>query len=228
MKTKLLTVALVASAALIAPVYGGGHHGNGGGNYAASGRGPSRSSGGPSFRSAPMRSYSGGGMRYSGQRFSSAGVRAFRSTNFQPHYVNSNVGSSISSRQFSAGNINRCAPIGGITSSRNTRAIGTIGVAIRTIGGTDIVATSLTGPGSSSTSDIIRGGRGGITRPIITHTITATVIRISTVTTKVITTRARITTGTAIPINIRPVVPMLRQPSRPSRSRDIIVVRSTA
>src|SRR5437763_15490919 len=73
MKTKLLTVALLASAALIAPVYAGGHHGNGGGNYIAGGRGSARSGGGPSFQSMPARSFGGNRMIYSGQHFSSIG-----------------------------------------------------------------------------------------------------------------------------------------------------------
>src|SRR5437764_4146431 len=108
MKTKLLTVALLASAALVAPVQGGDSHGNSGGNYVASGRGGSaRGSVASSFRSAPMRNYSGGRTIYSGQRFSSAGLPSSRSMNFRPHYVNSNVGSSIGTRQFTSGNINR-------------------------------------------------------------------------------------------------------------------------
>src|SRR6059058_6049688 len=97
MKAKLLVVALLASAAVIAPVQGGGYHGGGGGGgrgggFAAAGPGPARSGGGPSFRSMPMRSFGGGGMVYSGQRFSSVGMRAPRS---------------IGSGQFTRGNINR-------------------------------------------------------------------------------------------------------------------------
>jgi len=109
MKTKLLVIALLASAALIAPVQGGNHRSNSGGNYVRSSGGSSaRSGGGPSFRSAPMHNFSGSGrMIYSSQRFSSVGVRSSRSTDFHPHYVNSNVSSSIGSRQFKPVNVNR-------------------------------------------------------------------------------------------------------------------------
>src|SRR5437870_9082769 len=115
MKANLLVVALLASAAVIAPVQGGGYHGGGGGGgrggggggFAAAGPGPARSGGGPSFRSMPMRSFSGGGMVYSGQRFSSVGMRAPRSMEFRPQSVHSNAGRSIGSGQFTRGNINR-------------------------------------------------------------------------------------------------------------------------
>src|SRR5438045_1144300 len=104
MKTKLLTVALLTSAALIAPVYAGGHHGNGGGNYIAGGRGSARSGGGPSFQSMPARSFGGNRMIYSGQRFSSIGSRAPRSMEFRPQYVRSNA---VGSNQVVQGSINR-------------------------------------------------------------------------------------------------------------------------
>src|SRR5438477_7760536 len=114
MKAKLLVVALLASAAMIAPVQGGGYHGGGGGGgrgggggFAAAGPGPARSGGGPSFRSMPMRSFGGGRMIYSGQRFSSVGMRAPRSMEFRPQSVHSNAGRSIGSGQFTPGNTNR-------------------------------------------------------------------------------------------------------------------------
>jgi hypothetical protein len=107
MKTKLLTVALLASAALIAPVQGGGRHGNGGGNYVASGGGAARSGSGPSFRSAPMRNFGSGRTIYSGQRFSSVGVRSPRSMEFRPQYSHSNAVGSIGSNQVVPGNISR-------------------------------------------------------------------------------------------------------------------------
>src|SRR6184192_2345773 len=114
MKAKLLVVALLASAAVIAPVQGGGYHGGGGGggrggggNFAAAGTGPARSGGGPSFHSTPMRSFGGGRMNYSGQRFSSTGLRSPRSMEFHPNYVRSNAGRSIDAGQFSRGNISR-------------------------------------------------------------------------------------------------------------------------
>src|ERR1700736_1112276 len=120
MKTKFYWVALLASAALIAQAQAGGHHGGGGGggaggggggrgNFAGGGGGFSRGGGSPSFHSGGMRSFGGGGGRmiYSGQHFSSVGMRAPRSMEFRPQYVRSNVGRSIDSGQFSRGNINR-------------------------------------------------------------------------------------------------------------------------
>jgi hypothetical protein len=109
MKTKFYWVALLASAALIAQAYAGGHHGGGGGggNFAAAGPGPARSGGGPSFHSAPMGSFGGGRMIYSGQRFSSTGFRSPRSMEFRSRPVNSNVGGSLGRSQFARGNMNR-------------------------------------------------------------------------------------------------------------------------
>ena len=110
MKTKFYWVALLASAALIAPAQaGGGNHGGGGGgsHFAASGRGSARSGAGPSFQSMPMQSFGGGRMIYSGQRFSSVGMRSPRSMEFRPQYIRSNVVGSIGSSQVVRGNINR-------------------------------------------------------------------------------------------------------------------------
>src|SRR5438477_7180699 len=108
MKTKFYWFALVASAALIAQAQAGGHHsGGGGGNYAAAGPGPARSGGGPSFHSAPIRSFSGGRAIYSGQRFSSVGIGAPRSMEFRPQSVRSNTVRSIDSNQFARGSISR-------------------------------------------------------------------------------------------------------------------------
>jgi Putative peptidoglycan binding domain len=123
MKTKLLAVALLASAALIAPVQaGGGNHGGGGGGFgggggrggARGGAGPSVSSmpgrnfgGGGSFRSMPMRSFSGNRAIYSGQRFSSVGGQMPRSMEFRPRYANTRPNTSIQSRQFENGNVTR-------------------------------------------------------------------------------------------------------------------------
>src|SRR5439155_2795772 len=105
MKTKFYWVALLASAALIAQAQAGGHNGGGGGNFAAAGPGPARSGGSPSFHSMPMQSFGGGRMIYSGQRFSSVGMRSPRSMEFRPQYVHSNTGRSIGSQV--PGNINR-------------------------------------------------------------------------------------------------------------------------
>src|SRR5437588_415518 len=114
MKTKFYWVALLASAALTAPVQaGGGSHGGGGGggggggHFAASSSGSARSGGGPSFHSMPMGSFGGGRMIYSGQRFSSVGMRSPRSMEFRPQNVHPNAGRSIGSAQFVRGNINR-------------------------------------------------------------------------------------------------------------------------
>src|SRR5438552_6880905 len=107
MKTKFYWVALLASAALIGQAQaGGGNHGGGGGggggHFAASGSGSARSGGGPSFHAMPGQSFGGGRMIYSGQRFSSVGMRAPRSMEFRPNTVRS-----IGSNQFARGNINR-------------------------------------------------------------------------------------------------------------------------
>src|SRR5205085_4375844 len=111
MKTKFYWFALFASAALIAQAQGGGYHGGGGGggrgggSFAASGSGSVRGGGGPSFHAMPGQSLAGGRMIYSGQRFSSAGMRAPRSMEFRPQYVHSNASRSIGSQV--PGNINR-------------------------------------------------------------------------------------------------------------------------
>src|SRR5712671_1440912 len=105
MKTRLLIAALLASAAVIVPVQAGGHNGGGGGgHFAAAGRGSARSGGGPSFGSMPSRSFGGGRMTYSGQRFSSVGMR---SPGYGQHYISPNGGGTVRARQFTPGNINR-------------------------------------------------------------------------------------------------------------------------
>ena len=110
MKTKLLGVALVVSAALLASVQavggsrGGGSRGGGGGHFAAAGA--ARGGGGPSFRGMPGGGFGGGRMIHSGQRFSSASLWAPRSMEFRPHYVNSNA-NAFQARQLAPGNINR-------------------------------------------------------------------------------------------------------------------------
>jgi len=111
MKTKFYWFTLFASAALIAQAQGGGYHGGaggggrGGGSFAVSGSGSTRGGGGPSFHAMPMRSFGGGGMVYSGQRFSSVGMRSPRSMEFRPQYIHSNASRSIGSQV--PGNINR-------------------------------------------------------------------------------------------------------------------------
>jgi hypothetical protein len=109
MKTKFYWATLLASAALIAHAQAGGHHGGGGGgggrgNFAGAGGGSVRSGGGPSFHSMPARSFGGGRMSYSGQRFSSVGMR---SPGYRQHYINPNGGATVRARQFNPGNVNR-------------------------------------------------------------------------------------------------------------------------
>src|ERR1700693_5101928 len=127
MQTTVLMAALVASAALIAPVQAGngrGGGGSGGGGFAAARSGGARGGGGApsfrsmpsgrfgggaSFRSMPMRNFSGNQMVYSGQRFSSVGVRSPRMTEFRSRPLNSNMSAPLAGRQFTGGNagINR-------------------------------------------------------------------------------------------------------------------------
>jgi hypothetical protein len=107
MKTKFYWVALLASAALIAQAKAGGHHGGGGGgHFAAAGPGPARGGAVSSFHSMPTRNFGGGRMIYSGQRFSSVGMRSPSSAAFRQHYINSNASASIRARQFTSGNSN--------------------------------------------------------------------------------------------------------------------------
>ena len=109
MKTKLYWVALLASAAMIAQAKAGGFHGGGGGgggHFSAAGRGPVGGSVPSSFHSMPMRSFGGGQMIYSGQRFSPVGMRSPSSTVFRQRYINSTRGAPIGTRQFTTANIN--------------------------------------------------------------------------------------------------------------------------
>jgi hypothetical protein len=113
MKIKSHWLALLVSVALIGQTQAGGQHGGGGGGgggrggFAAAGGAPARSGGGPSFHSMPTGSFGGGRMVYSGQRFSSTGLRAPRSMEFRPQYVHPNAGGAIRSGQVTRGNINR-------------------------------------------------------------------------------------------------------------------------
>src|SRR5947209_7464456 len=68
--------------------------------------------------------------------------------------------------------------IGETMLSRSVQATGSaIGIAAAITSGADIIADSSAAPGSSSTSDFIRGGHTGTPRTIITLTI---IIRINT------------------------------------------------
>src|SRR6266704_879587 len=114
--------------------------------------------------------------------------------------------------------------IGETTLLRSIQATGSaIGIAAAITSGRVIIADSSTALGSSSTSDFIHGGRIGITRTIITLTIT---IRISTATTRATTIPAltkgtKITTGrtaTEMPTPTQPLLP------RSSDSREKVII----
>jgi Putative peptidoglycan binding domain len=99
---------------LIAQAKAGGHHGGGGGglggggggHFAAAGPGPARGGAVSSFHSMPMQNFGGGRMIYSGQRFSSVGMRSPSSVAFRQHDINSNGPASIGARQFTSRNSN--------------------------------------------------------------------------------------------------------------------------
>ena len=97
MKTIVLMATLVASAALIAPAQAGNSRHSSGGGFVA----PARGGGAPSFRSMPTGSFSGNRMVYSGQRFSSAGVRPSGAVRVRPQSINPNFGAG----QFARGNM---------------------------------------------------------------------------------------------------------------------------
>ena len=89
MKTKSLSVALVASAAMIAQANPGAYHGGGGrsrggaaAHAAPAARAPVRAGGFSSFRSMPTRSFAGG-MTYPRQGYSSFAMRSNRPTAFR-------------------------------------------------------------------------------------------------------------------------------------------------
>src|SRR6266404_6966954 len=88
MKTKSLSVALLASAA-IAQANPGAYHGGGGGfrggavtHHTPAARAPARAGGFSSMHSMPTRSF-GGRMAYPRQRYSSFGMRSYRPTAFR-------------------------------------------------------------------------------------------------------------------------------------------------
>ena len=89
MKIKFLSVALVASAAMIAQANPGAYRGGGGGSRggavahrAPAGRAPARAGGFSSMHSMPARSFAGG-MTYPRQGYSSFGTRSYRPTAFR-------------------------------------------------------------------------------------------------------------------------------------------------
>src|SRR5947208_15296610 len=89
MKTKSLSVALLAGAATIAQANPGAYHGGGGGfrggavaRGAPAGDAPARAGGFSSMHSMPTRSF-GGRVRYPGHRYSSFGMRSYRPTGYR-------------------------------------------------------------------------------------------------------------------------------------------------
>lgn len=117
MKTKLLAVALLATSALIAPVQAGGHPngGGGGGGFVGGGARGGRGGGAPSFHSMSVGRFGGGRMMYSGQRFSSTGMRP---PVFRQGSVNAFGRAPIGTRNFTPGNINRGNRAMGFASGR--------------------------------------------------------------------------------------------------------------
>ena len=101
MKTKLLWVALLASAALIAQANAGGRYGGGGGGSVAR-VAPARAAV-PSFNSAASGSFGSGRMVYSGERSSPTTLRSPSSPAVRQYYINANAGT----RQFARTNIDR-------------------------------------------------------------------------------------------------------------------------
>lgn len=99
MKTKMLTVALLAIVGLIAPVQAGngGHHG-GGGSFVA-GRSAMGRGVGPGVGSMQARSFAGNRMMYSGQRFSSYGMRSPNAMRYPRQSVNN-----FGAQRFAQGN----------------------------------------------------------------------------------------------------------------------------
>src|ERR1043166_9494949 len=106
MKTKSLSVALVAGTAMIAQANPGAYHGGGGGfrggavahrapaghaSATAPARVPARAGGFSSFRSMPTRSF-GGAMTHPQQRYSSFGMRSYRPTGFRQPSIYPNGG----------------------------------------------------------------------------------------------------------------------------------------
>ena len=88
MKTKSLSVAILAGVVMIAQANPGAYHGGGGGvrggavaHAAPAARAPARTGGFSSFHSMPTRSF--GGMTYPRQRYASFGMRSYRPTAFR-------------------------------------------------------------------------------------------------------------------------------------------------
>ena len=106
MKTKFYWLALLASAALVAPAQAGGHHGGGGG-FAGGGGGGGRSGGGGHFGGGARFSGGGGGGHFGGGRFGAPGPRFSAmggSSSFRQHSMNG--GAAMGTRRFASGDFN--------------------------------------------------------------------------------------------------------------------------
>jgi len=111
MKTTFVSVALVASAAMIAQANPGAYRGGGGGIHggavahrAPAGHAPVRAGGFSSFHSMPARSFAGG-MTYPRQRYSSFGMRSYRPTGFRQPSISPNRVTFTRSGPFTAATI---------------------------------------------------------------------------------------------------------------------------
>ena len=119
MKTKSLSVAILASAATIAQANPGGFHGGAGGlnrstpaRPAAAAHAPVRPGGISSFHSMPVRNF-GGGNNYPRQRFSSSGIPSYRPTGFRQSSIHPNRPTFTRSGPYTVATIpqrNRVAP----------------------------------------------------------------------------------------------------------------------
>ncbi len=113
MKTKSLSVALLAGAATIAQANPASFHGGGRVSYggavahvAPAAHAPVRAGGSSSFHSMPMRTY-GSRPLYSGQRYSSFGMRSYRPARFRQPSIYPNRSTFTRSGPFTAATIRR-------------------------------------------------------------------------------------------------------------------------
>ncbi len=99
MNIRLFAVALLTSAAFVGDAYASGHHNGGGGNFVSGHSGVARGGVSSSFHSMPA---GGGRMMYSGQRFSSVGMRG---PVYGQRFVHSTSSAPVVARQFNSGNM---------------------------------------------------------------------------------------------------------------------------
>ena len=128
MKTKLFGLALAASAVTIAqanPVSvqrgGGGFHGGAVAHGAPAAHAPMRPGGVSSFHRAPARTY-GSRPVYSGQRYSSFGMRSSPSSAYRRPYIYSNRGSFTRSGPYTVATIPQRNRIASFANHRNQMA----------------------------------------------------------------------------------------------------------